>query len=513
MHAQRFLIPSLLIVALCGLAAAPAAGADPVPTNYILERVVTGHDFYGQNGPYAMDADSNGGYLRARIRYRRDCQEQYEFTWKFNRDMRVLRPGDEFVVTASASVKGGSCYPDGPHMMVFGSNHHSQPKPLRELKFPVGKIGNHDIDGSTDRVRTKPGGSKVARFKFTRAGPDRIWFAVGAYGGAPGPKGVLAYSLVYLYKAQYGPVREPAPDAGSPGSDDPSVPDRDPGNPVGTGTGNGTRGAAEPWRDPRLQRCIDAWLAKAVAILNRRARDRGPWGVSPYGHLLNKQARSYSAPDGWAGKYHSSKHTFVWIEWSRAHTNPAYGGELPALHSHCGGVSGGGGAPGGPGSTSPGTSPGTTPGAGSGGIPRTWPRPGAGNGGTPPARTNSGLEITGARVRFFEAADDGKGLGTRTIATRFRTSLTRYVYWELQIDVRPLSVRKNFSVEAVWFQADGSVFNRTTKATYVDRGWTNTVTHAGFGANKTGSWKMGPYRVEFRVDGKKIAEGAFFIVR
>ena len=70
----------------------------------------------------------------------------------------------------------------------------------------------------------------------------------------------------------------------------------------------------EQGKDPRVQRCIDAWLAKAVGILNRRARDRAPWSVSPYGHLLNKQVHGYGAPDGWAGKYGSSKHSFVWQE-------------------------------------------------------------------------------------------------------------------------------------------------------------------------------------------------------
>jgi hypothetical protein len=133
-----------------------------------------------------------------------------------------------------------------------------------------------------------------------------------------------------------------------------------------TPTPKGTETGGDPCRDPARQACIDKWLDKLTTILNRNAPERAPWSISRYGHLVNKQVVSVAPPDGWETKYKSSKHCFVWHEYGNAHQDPLLRGELPPLHTECGGGSGaptGGGQPGGgqPGGGQPGSG---QPGAG-----------------------------------------------------------------------------------------------------------------------------------------------------
>ena len=185
---------------------------------------------------------------------------------------------------------------------------------------------------------------------------------------------------------------------------------------------------------------------------------------------------------------------------------------MPALHKHCGGAAGGGSGrgdtvPGGnrvgqpvPGPVHAGTSP-----------ERSVEGP-IRSGGTP-ARTANGLLIKGARVRFFESNSDQTGLKTRTIATRFPASATRYVYWDFEVEVAPPSAQMNLQIRAIWYRADGTVLTDTTTETHAKRGWTNVANAAGWGSSKPGSWALGGYRVEFRVGGRRIAGGSFFVTR
>jgi hypothetical protein len=83
--------------------------------------------------------------------------------------------------------------------------------------------------------------------------------------------------------------------------------------------------------DPAVQKCIQEWLDKAVALRNQNQPELGPWSISRYGHWLNKLAVSFQAPDEWETKYHSSKYCFVAMNFGKEHQENVYRGQLPAL--------------------------------------------------------------------------------------------------------------------------------------------------------------------------------------
>jgi hypothetical protein len=125
-----------------------------------------------------------------------------------------------------------------------------------------------------------------------------------------------------------------------------------------------------------------------------------------------------------------------------------------------------------------------------------------------------GLPIPGAHiteVKFFESGYDAPALGHRTYQARFDHRTTRYVNWEIDTSCPALASRVDFTINATWYNPNGTVFAQQSLNTYADAGWTSPVFNFGRGWRSAGNWKRGFYRVELFVNGSRIATGSFQI--
>lgn len=132
----------------------------------------------------------------------------------------------------------------------------------------------------------------------------------------------------------------------------------------------------------------------------------------------------------------------------------------------------------------------------------------------PEPGTLPNFPIPGARVtevKFYESGYDGVELGHRTYQTRFDHRTSRYINWEVNLSCPALASRVDFTINATWYNPNGTVFAQQSLNTYAEAGWTAPVFNFGRGWRNPGLWKRGFYRVELFVNGSRIATGSFQI--
>jgi hypothetical protein len=116
-----------------------------------------------------------------------------------------------------------------------------------------------------------------------------------------------------------------------------------------------------------------------------------------------------------------------------------------------------------------------------------------------------------AYVRFFEGANVTAAEG-RQYRYRFPQATTRTVNWELELANQPMGRRVDFRIEAVAYMPDGTEFFRDTMSTGVEPAWAGGSKHSmGRGWPTPGLWTVGVYRVDFLVEGRRVAVGNFEI--
>jgi hypothetical protein len=123
-----------------------------------------------------------------------------------------------------------------------------------------------------------------------------------------------------------------------------------------------------------------------------------------------------------------------------------------------------------------------------------------------------GLPIPGVRVtevKFFEAGYNAPALGKRVYQARFDHRTSHYIYWELNLSCPALASRVDFTINATWYNPNGTVFGQQSLNTFADAGWTAPVFNYGRGWQRAGNWRRGLYRVELFVNGSLIATGSF----
>ncbi len=128
-------------------------------------------------------------------------------------------------------------------------------------------------------------------------------------------------------------------------------------------------------------------------------------------------------------------------------------------------------------------------------------------------RTNI-LEDLNARVDsllFFEGGTVLPSLEERVYESRFAREESRYIYWELGLTHAPPGHRMDFSLEAVYYQSDGTVFARDAGAFFVEPGWQDSYHAMGEGWQAPGQWPEDRYRVDLYSEGDVIATGYFDI--
>ncbi|MDZ4164049.1 MAG: caspase domain-containing protein [Smithellaceae bacterium] len=110
-------------------------------------------------------------------------------------------------------------------------------------------------------------------------------------------------------------------------------------------------------------------------------------------------------------------------------------------------------------------------------------------------------------VKFFESGYETPPKDQRVYRGGFSRTGTRYVQWELNLVHPAQGVKKDFTIEHVWFNASGGEIFRASFKSYILADWTSSYHNSGYGWRETSSttWVAGTHRVDLYVDGIKIA--------
>lgn len=96
---------------------------------------------------------------------------------------------------------------------------------------------------------------------------------------------------------------------------------------------------------------------------------------------------------------------------------------------------------------------------------------------------------------------------------RFEQLVTRFVNFELTLQMPALPKDTQFEVIEVWFRPSGEVMARTATTYTATKGTSNTIyLTSGRGNDEMGKWRPGTYRLDIYVEGDKIVSGQFEIV-
>jgi hypothetical protein len=115
-------------------------------------------------------------------------------------------------------------------------------------------------------------------------------------------------------------------------------------------------------------------------------------------------------------------------------------------------------------------------------------------------------------LRFFEGVTENLPVEQRKYQKRFSSSNARYIYWELYLTYEKQAQKKEFTIEGIWYRADGSEYARTPRNAVLPEGWDESLHQSGFGSNTPGTWPPGTYRVDLMIGGRKVASSAFEVL-
>jgi hypothetical protein len=114
-------------------------------------------------------------------------------------------------------------------------------------------------------------------------------------------------------------------------------------------------------------------------------------------------------------------------------------------------------------------------------------------------------------VKFFEGGYDAPVKEQRLYRTSFSRTGTRYVNWELDLVHPAPGIKKEFTIEHIWYNPQGMEIFRSYFNTYVQDNWGYSYHNSGYGWRDASSsnWAVGTYRLDFYVNGVKIAVETF----
>jgi hypothetical protein len=127
----------------------------------------------------------------------------------------------------------------------------------------------------------------------------------------------------------------------------------------------------------------------------------------------------------------------------------------------------------------------------------------------PPSNFIGSLNATVKKVRFFESGPNIPEAPARVYMTRFAAKGIRYINWDINLECPTHVQRLDFTINAVWYGPNDNEVGRHSMSTYVQPSWTNVQYSLGWGNANGGAFVPGHYRVDFFVDGQKIAVGGF----
>ncbi len=123
------------------------------------------------------------------------------------------------------------------------------------------------------------------------------------------------------------------------------------------------------------------------------------------------------------------------------------------------------------------------------------------------------LNATVSEVKFFESGYDATPKDQRVYRTSFSRTNSRYIAWELNLTHPAPGTRRNFVVDAIWFNAYGTEIFRSSLNSYIDATWTTSYRNSGYGWREVSNstWSAGTYRVDLYVEGAKVASENFTV--
>lgn len=112
-------------------------------------------------------------------------------------------------------------------------------------------------------------------------------------------------------------------------------------------------------------------------------------------------------------------------------------------------------------------------------------------------------------LKFYETGNEEPT--EKKYSTSFKSSSTRYINYELNLQYASPGRRIEFQSTAVYYNSDGTVLGEKPRQAHVEADWRASNHHDRLGSSTPGTWKTGFYRVDIFVAGKRIASKWFEI--
>jgi hypothetical protein len=127
------------------------------------------------------------------------------------------------------------------------------------------------------------------------------------------------------------------------------------------------------------------------------------------------------------------------------------------------------------------------------------------------ANTIPNIQSLSTGVRFFEGPQEILPYEQRRYSNQFSQRTTRFIAWELGIQIQPPGRSMEYMVFALWKDANDKIVAIQTRDVQVEPDWTNIWNAHSYGWEVPGSWPPGSYRVELYIGQKQISTGQFNI--
>lgn len=117
------------------------------------------------------------------------------------------------------------------------------------------------------------------------------------------------------------------------------------------------------------------------------------------------------------------------------------------------------------------------------------------------------------RLMFFESGSEPVPDGLWVFKERFSKKNCRNINWLLSLDHPHADRPKEFTITAIWYLPDNSVWTEQSTRTGFESGRDSSWHTASLGWEEPGHWPLGTYRVELSIGGRVVAVGHFEIVQ
>jgi len=122
------------------------------------------------------------------------------------------------------------------------------------------------------------------------------------------------------------------------------------------------------------------------------------------------------------------------------------------------------------------------------------------------------LNASVTAIRFYSEDAQGtafKDIVKRVYGIRFPKDQTARIAWELEFRYPAPGRTIPFTVEANFYDLQGTRLGKGTVSCHIEASWTVSTCHGAQGWDTPGKWPIRVYRVEFLINGQKAASGSF----